>query len=256
MDLELDGKRALVTGSTGGIGKAIAAALAREGAAVIVNGRDEERVAAAVRETGAREGLVADLAGEEGTATAIERHPELDVLVNNLGIFPDAPFFDEADETWRRVLEVNVLSGARLARHYLKGMLERGEGRVIFIASEAAIVPPAEMAAYSASKAAQLSLSRSLADLTQGTAVTVNTVMPGTTKTEGVEAMVQERYPGLSVEEAGRRFVREERSTSLIARLIEPDEIGNFVAFVASPLAGAVNGAALRADGGIVRHML
>jgi 3-oxoacyl-[acyl-carrier protein] reductase len=256
MDLRLTGTTALVTGSTGGIGRAIAEALAREGATVIVNGRSEDRVAAAVGEIDGAVGLVADLATEAGTAAAIERYPELDILVNNLGIFPDAPFFEEPDDTWRQVLEVNVLSGARLARHYLKGMLERGTGRVIFIASEAAIMPPAEMASYSGSKAMQLSLSRSLADLTKGTAVTVNTVMPGTTKTEGVIELVQGLYPDLSVEEAGRRFVREERATSLIQRLIEPEEIGNLVAFVASPLAGAINGAALRADGGIVHHLL
>jgi 3-oxoacyl-[acyl-carrier protein] reductase len=135
-------------------------------------------------------------------------------------------------------------------------MLQRGSGRVIFIASEAAIKPPADMASYSGSKAMQVSLSRSLADLTRGTAVTVNTVMPGTTKTEGVAAMVRERYPELSVDEAGERFMREERETSLIQRLIEPEEIGALVAFVASPLGGAINGAALRADGGIVHHML
>jgi 3-oxoacyl-[acyl-carrier protein] reductase len=223
---------------------------------VIVNGRSEDRVAAAAREIDGAVGLVADLATEEGTAAAIQRHPELDILVNSLGIFPDAPFFEEPDDTWRRVLEVNVLSGARLARHYLKRMLERGTGRVIFIASEAAIMPPPDMAGYSGSKAMQLSLSRSLADLTKGTAVTVNTVMPGTTKTEGVIELVHGLYPDLSVEEAGRRFVREERATSLIQRLIEPEEIGNLVAFVASPLAGAINGAALRADGGIVHHML
>lgn len=256
MDLQLSGKRALVTGSTGGIGRAIAAALAREGATVVVNGRTEDGVAAAVEAIGGTEGLAADLATEEGTAAAVRRYPELDILVNNLGIYPEAPFFEESDDTWRRVLEVNVLSGVRLARHYLGAMLERGSGRVIFIASEAAIVPPADMASYSASKAMQLSLSRSLAELTKGSAVTVNTVMPGTTKTEGVVDLVQERFPDLSVDEAGRRFVRVERATSLIGRLIEPDEIGTFVAYLASPLAGAINGAALRVDGGIVRHML
>jgi 3-oxoacyl-[acyl-carrier protein] reductase len=256
MDLGLTGATALVTGSTGGIGRAIAGVLAREGANVIVNGRSEPRVAAAVQEIGAADGLVADLATEEGTALAVERFPELDILVNNLGIFPDAPFFEEPDDTWRHVLEVNVLSGVRLARHYLQKMLERGSGRIVFIASEAAIKPPPEMASYSGSKAMQLSLSRSLADLTRGTGVTVNTVMPGTTKTEGVVELVRGLYPDLSVEEAGRRFIREERASSLIGRLIEPEEIGNFVAFVASPLAGAINGAALRADGGIVHHML
>ena len=245
-----------MSGSTGGIGRAIATALAREGARVIVNGRTAARVKAAVEAVGAAAGLVADLATEEGTAAAAEQHPELDILVNSLGVFPDAPFFEEADDTWRRVLEVNVLSGARLARHYLRGMLERGSGRVIFVASEAGISPPADMAAYSGSKAMQLSLSRSLADLTRGTAVTVNTVMPGTTMTEGVAELVQGLYPELSLEEAGQRFVREERSSSLIQRLIEPEEVGALVAFVASPLAGAINGAALRADGGIVHHML
>jgi 3-oxoacyl-[acyl-carrier protein] reductase len=149
-----------------------------------------------------------------------------------------------------------VLSGVRLARHYLRGMLERDEGRVLFIASEAAVSPPPRMAAYSATKAMQLSLSRSLAEVTKGTGVTVNAVMPGTTRTEGVADMVAGLYPDLSPQEASERFARDERPTSLIARLIEPEEIGDFVAYMASPRSSAINGAALRADGGIVRHML
>lgn len=261
MNLHLDDKLALVTASTGGIGKAIATALARENATVIVNGRTGASVDAAVtvilaRAPGAKlEKLAADNGSAEGTAETLRRFPEVDILINNLGIFEAVGFFDETDEDWKRLFEVNILSGVRLARHYLKTMLAKKTGRVIFIASESAINPAPEMAHYSATKTMQLSVSRSLAELTKGTAVTVNTIMPGSTKTEGVGKFIQDIFPGLPLEQAERRFVRENRPTSLIERLIEPREIADFVAYVSSPLASAINGAALRIDGGIVRSV-
>ncbi len=261
MDLGLAGKRALVTASTGGIGRAIAASLAGEGATVAVNGRSPETVDAAL--AGLRDevpngdfaSVVSDNGTAEGAEATIRAFPELDVLVNNLGIYDTVPFFAEGDGTWLRTFEVNVLSGVRLARHHLRRMLARGSGRVIFIASEAAIQPPPDMASYSASKAMQLSVSRSLAELTKGTAVTVNTVMPGTTRSAGLEKVVRDTYPDASPEEGERRFIAEERPTSLIARLIEPREIADLVAYVASERASALNGASLRIDGGIVRSI-
>lgn len=259
MNLNLDGKLALVTASSGGIGKEIATSLAREGATVIVNGRSQSSVDAAIADIRGRvpdaklEPLAADNGTAEGTAETIRRFPALDILVNNLGIYEAVGFFDETDEAWLRLFEVNILSGVRLARHYLKGMLEKKSGRVIFISSESAISPAPEMAHYSATKTMQLSLSRSLAELTKGTAVTVNTVLPGSTMTEGVAQFIGNIFPGLPLEEAERRFMQENRPTSLLVRLIQPKEIADFVAFVSSPLASAINGAALRADGGLVR---
>jgi len=179
----------------------------------------------------------------------------VDILVNNLGIYESKGFFEETDADWERIFEVNILSGVRLSRHYLQGMLARKQGRVIFISSESGVSPSPEMPHYAATKTMQLSLSRSLAELTKGTAVTVNTVMPGSTLTEGVTTFVQGLFPGVSLEEAGRRFIRENRPTSLIERLIRPEEIATFVTFICSPLASAVNGAALRVDGGLVRSV-
>src|SRR5437867_6063799 len=261
MNLHLDDKLALVTASTGGIGKEIATALAREGATVIVNGRTVANVDAAIADIRARvpgaklEKLAADNGTAEGTAATCRQFPEVDILINNLGIFEAVGFFDETDDDWRRLFEVNILSGVRLARHYLKAMLAKTIGRVIFIASESAINPAPEMAHYSATKTMQLSVSRSLAELTKGTAVTVNTIMPGSTKTPGVTKFVQDIFPSLSLEEAERRFMRENRPTSLIERLIDPKEIADFVTYVSSPLASAINGAALRIDGGLVRSV-
>lgn len=261
MDLQLTDKLALVTASTGGIGQEIAAALAGEGARVIVNGRSQRSVEAALADLRARvpdarlEGLAADNGSDAGCGETLRRFPAVDILVNNLGIYEAVGFFDETDEAWRRLFEVNVLSGVRLARHYLKGMLQRGSGRVLFISSESAISPAPEMAHYAATKTMQLSLSRSLAELTRGTAVTVNAILPGSTRTEGVDKFVQDLFPGVPLAEAGRRFIRENRPTSLLERLIDPREIADFVAFVSSPRASAINGAALRVDGGLVRSV-
>jgi len=261
MELQLDNKTALVTASTGGIGKEIAGSLAREGARVIINGRTAASVEAAAAEIRGKvpgaelESLAADNGTAEGTAETIGRFPEVDILINNLGIYEAVGFFDESDEDWLRLFEVNILSGVRLSRHYLKAMLSRKIGRVIFIASEAAVSPSPEMAHYSATKTMQLSLSRSLAELTKGTAVTVNTVMPGSTKTEGVAKFVHNIFPAMSSDEAERRFMRENRPTSLLERLIEPREIADFVTFLSSPRSSAINGAALRVDGGLVRSV-
>ncbi len=177
------------------------------------------------------------------------------MLVNNLGIYESLGFFDAKDADWLKIFEVNILSGVRLSRHYLQSMIAQKSGRVIFISSESGVSPSPEMPHYAATKTMQLSISRSLAELTKGTAVTVNTVMPGSTLTEGVAKFVQDLFPGLTVEEAGRRFMRENRPTSLLERLLKPEEIAAFVTFVSSPVASGINGAALRVDGGLVRSV-
>jgi NAD(P)-dependent dehydrogenase (short-subunit alcohol dehydrogenase family) len=264
MDLQLNGKRTLVSGSTAGIGLAIATALAKEGAAVIVNGRTEARVKQAVEQirsstgAGAVTGVAADLSTEEGAKAVFAAHPELDVLVNNLGIFEAKPFFDIPDADWRRFFDVNVLSGARLARLYLPGMLKRNWGRIVFVSSESGVNIPAEMIHYGMTKTAQLAVSRGLAELTAGTAVTVNTVLPGPTMSEGVNEFVtqlagqQKTTPA----EFERGFFKTMRPSSLIKRFAAPEEVANLVAYVCSPLASATNGAALRVDGGVVRSIV
>ena len=261
MDLKLANQLALVTASTGGIGREIASALAREGAIVIVNGRTTasvESAMAAIR-TRVPEGKLKALAADNGTVTGTEetirQFPQVDILVNNLGIYEAVGFFEETDAAWQRLFEVNIMSGVRLARHYLKSMLQRKTGRILFMGSESAISPSPEMTHYAATKTMQLSISRSLAELTRGTAVTVNCILPGSTKTEGVEKFVKDIFPNESPAEAERRFMRENRPTSLIERFIDPREIADFVTFVCSPLASAINGAALRVDGGLVRSV-
>lgn len=262
MDLRLDDKLALVTASSGGIGFAIARALAAEGARVIINGRSAASVAGAVdrlrREWPAArlESLAADNGTAEGCEATVRAFPDVDILVNNLGIYEAVGFFDETDADWQRLFEVNILSGVRLARHYLGRMIARQTGRVVFISSESALSPAPEMAHYSATKTMQLAISRSLAELTKGTRVTVNVVLPGSTKTEGVMEFIGNVFPGSTPDEAERRFMQENRPTSLIARLIDPAEIGDFVAYLCSPRASAINGAALRVDGGLVRSVV
>jgi 3-oxoacyl-[acyl-carrier protein] reductase len=262
MNLQLDDKLALVTASSGGIGFAIARSLAAEGARVIINGRSGPTVAGAVDRIrkdvpGAKlESLVADNGTAEGCDVTLRTFPEVDILVNNLGIYEAVGFFDETDEAWQRLFEVNILSGVRLSRAYLPAMLSRGTGRILFIASESALSPAPEMAHYSATKTMQLSISRSLAELTKGTQVTVNVVLPGSTKTEGVMTFIGEVFPGVAPQDAERRFMQQNRPTSLIERLIEPAEVGDFVAFLASPRSSAINGAALRVDGGLVRSVV
>ncbi|WP_165250074.1 SDR family NAD(P)-dependent oxidoreductase [Paludisphaera soli] len=262
MDLELSGKSALVTASSGGIGLAIAQALAAEGARVIINGRSEANVERAIRSIRERvpeaklDLLAADAGTAEGCDAILQRLPEVDILVNNLGIYEAVGFLDETDDDWRRLFEVNILSGVRLARGYLPGMLARNTGRIVFVSSESAVSPAPEMAHYSATKTMQLSISRSVAELTKGTAVTVNTVLPGSTRTEGVDKFIRDLFPELDPSEAERRFMAENRPTSLISRLIDPAEIADLVAFVCSSRASAINGAALRVDGGLVRSIL
>jgi NAD(P)-dependent dehydrogenase (short-subunit alcohol dehydrogenase family) len=261
MDIDLSGRTALVSGSTKGIGRAIAGGLSRAGAHVVVNGRDGEQVDAAVRELtgGAGEvtGVAADLATAEGAERVFERVPEVDVLVNNLGVFGPQPVLEIDDDEWRRYFEVNVLSGVRLARHYLPKMTERGWGRVQFIASDSAVVTPSEMVHYGMTKTALLAVSRGYAKAVAGTGVTVNTVIAGPTHTEGVEDFVAELVgTDLPWDDAQRRFMAEHRPNSLIQRLIEPEEIANMVVYLASEYASATTGGALRVDGGYVDSIL
>jgi 3-oxoacyl-[acyl-carrier protein] reductase len=262
MNLDLNNKLALVTASSGGIGFEIARSLIREGAKVIVNGRSSATVMEAVTRLqkefpGAQlKSLAADNGTEEGCTSTIKAFPEVDILVNNLGIYEVTSFFEESDETWQRLFEVNILSGVRLSRHYLHKMLERKAGRIVFISSEAAVRPPEDMASYSATKTMQLSLSRSLANLTKGTQVTVNTVSPGSVKTEGVVKMLQKMYPELPLQEAEPEYMRKNRPTSLIERLIRPEEIADMVTFLCGAKASSVNGAVLRVDGGLVLHII
>jgi len=264
MNLELDGKRALVTGSTAGIGYAIAEALAREGAHVFVNGRTAKRVDEALQSLRASqpranvEGLAADLGGADGVQAAVKQLPEVDILVNNMGIFEPKPFEQIPDEDWFRFFEVNVMSGVRLSRAYLPGMKKRNWGRIVFISSESAVQIPAEMIHYGMTKTAQLAIARGLAETTAGTGVTVNSVLPGPTASEGVNEFV-DRMAAASKQtkaELEKEFFRSVRPTSLLKRFERPEEIAALVAFVCSPLSSATNGAALRADGGVARSIL
>jgi NAD(P)-dependent dehydrogenase (short-subunit alcohol dehydrogenase family) len=260
MDLQLGNKTALVTGSTAGIGNAIATSLAREGAAVIVNGRSAKAVAAAVDEmkTAARgkvSGFAGDLSDAAVAAQLLAQHPAVDILVNNLGIFEVRAFEDITDEDWRRFFEVNVLSGARLSRLYLPGMRQRNWGRIIFISSESGLQIPAEMVHYGMTKAAQIAVARGLAEITAGTGITVNSVLPGPTSSRGVGdfmASMAEKS-GRSAQTVESEFFKTARPTSLLKRFATPEEVAAMVTYVASPLSAATNGAALRVDGGVVK---
>ncbi|GJJ20920.1 MULTISPECIES: SDR family NAD(P)-dependent oxidoreductase [Mycolicibacterium] len=259
MNIDLTGKTALVTGSTQGIGLAIAEQLARSGARVAVNGRTAARVDEAVAKLGDFDviGVAADVATEEGTAELLRQLPAVDVLVNNLGIFGAVPPMEITDEQWRTYFDVNVLAAVRLIRSYLPGMTERGWGRAIQIASDSAIVIPAEMIHYGVSKTALLAVSRGFAKEAAGTGVTVNSVIAGPTHTAGVEDFVYQLVDkSLPWDEAQREFMIKYRPQSLIQRLIEPEEIANMVAYLASPLASATTGGALRVDGGYVDSIL
>ncbi|GAA4604144.1 SDR family oxidoreductase [Actinoallomurus liliacearum] len=263
MNIDLSGRRALVSGSSQGIGLAIATELARAGAAVVVNGRGEEkteRAAAAVTDQvpdAEVTAVAADLATAEGAAELRERVPDLDILVNNLGIFGVRPALEIDDDEWRRYFEVNVLSAVRLTRTYLPGMMERGWGRVLNIASDSAVAIPAEMVHYGMTKTALLAVTRGFAKAAAGSGVTVNSVIVGPTHTPGVETFVGELVgDDLPWDEAERRFMREHRPNSLIQRLIEPSEIGRLIAYLSSDLASATTGGAVRADGGYVDSIL
>jgi NAD(P)-dependent dehydrogenase (short-subunit alcohol dehydrogenase family) len=263
MDIDLNGRTALVTGSTQGIGLAIAAGLAGAGAGVVVNGRTAERVDEAVarlreeRPGADVRGIAADVADATGAAELVDRLPDVDVLVNNLGIFGSRPVLEVDDDEWRRYFEVNVLSGIRLTRAYLPGMVERGWGRVQFICSDSSVVIPAEMVHYGMTKTALLAVSRGFAKAAAGTGVTVNSVLAGPTHTGGVEDFVAEMVGSdLPWDQAQRQFMREHRPQSLLERLIEPAEIANMVTYLASDLASATTGGALRVDGGYVDAIL
>ncbi|WP_090972542.1 SDR family NAD(P)-dependent oxidoreductase [Nocardioides exalbidus] len=263
MHIDLTGKSALVTGSTQGIGLAIAKGLLEAGARVGVNGRSEESVARAV--DGLREKqpdadvvpVVADVSTDEGFAAATAAMPDVDVLVNNLGIFESRPALEITDEEWRRFFEVNVLAGVRLTRHHLPRMTGRGWGRVLYIASDSAVVTPVEMIHYGMSKTALLAVSRGFAKEAAGTGVTVNSVIAGPTHTGGVEGFVRSLVgDDLPWDEAQREFMRKHRPQSLIQRLIEPSEIAAMVTYLSSPLASATTGGAVRVDGGYVDAIL
>ncbi len=262
MDLQLVGKTALVSGSTAGIGFVIAEGLAKEGATVIVNGRTQARVDEAIRKlgtsTGKTLGLAADLGTAEGVNTAISRYPYVDILVNNLGIFEPKPFEDIPDEDWFRFFEVNVMSGVRLSRHYLPRMKQKNWGRIIFVSSESAVQIPAEMIQYGMTKTAQLAISRGLAETTVGTGVTVNTVLPGPTASEGVSEFVDKlaKSEGVDKKAFEKEFFSTMRPSSLLKRFATSEEVANIVTYLASPLSSATNGAAVRVDGGVVRSII
>jgi len=261
MKIDLTGKTALVTGSTSGIGHAIARGLASAGATVVVNGRTQAKVDAAVAAIaklapGAKaRGVAADVSTAVGCNALVADLPEVDILINNAGIFEPKGFFDIPDEDWNRFFEVNVMSGVRLSRAYMRGMLKRNWGRIVFISSESALNIPTEMIHYGVTKTSQLALSRGLAEMTRGTAVTVNSVLPGPTMSEGVETFVKglAKQHGQSVEEAASQFVKQFRPTSLLQRFASVEEIANMVVYISSKEASATNGAALRAEGGIVQ---
>jgi len=264
MDLKIRGKRAFVSGSTKGIGFATALGLLREGCQVWINGRSDDSVTAAVERLrgsvdGAQVGgIAADLGSAEGCQKVLETLPEVDILVNNLGIFEPKPFTEIPDDDWFRLFEVNVMSGVRLARHYLPRMLRNDWGRIVFVSSESAVQIPEEMVHYGMTKTAQVSVARGLAELTRGTGVTVNTVLPGPSRSEGVETFVQKiaDQQGISFEEMERQFFAEIRPTSLLQRFATPEEDANMIVYLCSELASATNGAPIRVEGGVIKAAL
>jgi NAD(P)-dependent dehydrogenase (short-subunit alcohol dehydrogenase family) len=263
MIIDLSGKRAIVTGSTSGIGFAIARGLADCGAAVVINGRSADSVKAAQQRLLEQvpgcsvDGIAADLASADGVADFLRRAGEADILVNNLGIFEPAPFEAITDADWHRYFDTNVMSGIRLSRHYLPKMRERGWGRIVFISSESALNIPVEMIHYGVTKTAQLAVSRGLAESLAGTGVTVNSVLPGPTRSEGVAEFFGKlaKEQGLSEQEMEAQFIAKNRPTSLLRRLATSEEVANMVVYVCSPQASATTGAALRVDGGVVRSI-
>jgi NAD(P)-dependent dehydrogenase (short-subunit alcohol dehydrogenase family) len=262
MDLQLKGKLAIVTGSTAGIGLAAATALAREGARVVVNGRTQQRIDAAIAEIRKQlgvaaevSGVAADLATADGCKRLIAQVPSAEILVNNMGIFEPKAFSAITDADWLRFFEANVLSGVRLSRHYLPGMIQANWGRIVFVSSESAVQIPAEMIHYGMTKTAQIAIARGLAETTSGTGVTVNSVLPGPTNSEGVATFVGDlaRQRGVSLGEMEKDFFKTARPSSLLQRFITSEEVANLIAYVCSSASAATNGSALRVDGGVVR---
>ncbi|WP_392537210.1 SDR family NAD(P)-dependent oxidoreductase [Legionella sp. 227] len=260
MDLKLKGKTALVTGSTAGIGFSIAQILAREGVTVVINGRSRERVTEAIQQIKASNpeanliAAPADLNQKKDTDELIKQIPRVDILINNAGIYNAKPFVDISDDEWLQMFEVNVMSGVRLSRHYLTPMLQQNWGRIIFISSESALQIPKEMIHYGMSKTAQLAVARGIAELTKGTHVTVNSVLPGPTSSEGVSQFVADlgKQQNKTAKQVEEELFENLRPTSLIKRLAHTEEIANMVAFLSSPLSSATNGAPIRVDGGLI----
>lgn len=263
MDLKLKDKTVLVSGSTAGIGLAIAQTLAHEGATVVINGRSQERVTQAIQKiltTHPDAKLIAspaDLSHKKEVDALIQQIPTVDILVNNVGIYNAKPFVDITDEEWLHIFDVNVMSGVRLSRHYLASMLQQNWGRIIFISSESGLQIPAEMVHYGMSKTAQLAIARGMAEITAGTNVTVNSVLPGPTSSEGVSQFVTSigKEQNKSPREIEEEFFKTVRPSSLLKRFTSPEEIANMVAFLCSPLSSATNGASVRVDGGVVRSI-
>jgi NAD(P)-dependent dehydrogenase (short-subunit alcohol dehydrogenase family) len=259
LDLHLQGKTAVVSGSTAGIGNAAAAALAELGARVVITGRTKQRVDDAVaklRSQGAdASGVASDLATAKGAEELIRAVPDADILINNLGIFAPQPFADISDHDWMRFFETNVVSGVRLTRAYLPGMLQRNWGRIVFVSSESGLQIPREMIHYGVTKTAQIALARGLAESVEGTGVTINSVLPGPTRSEGVGTFVKQLADsqGISESEMEKRFFETARPTSLIKRFLTSEEIANAIAYLCTPAASGTTGSALRVDGGVVR---
>ncbi|ANA35087.1 3-oxoacyl-[acyl-carrier-protein] reductase FabG [Ralstonia mannitolilytica] len=264
MDLQLKGKTAIVTGATAGIGLAIARTLANEGVAVTMTGRNRDKLDTAIADIvaavpGAQlTPVIADLSTAEGAAAVIQARPDADILVNNLGMYEAKAFAEISDEDWRQMFEINVMSGVRLSRHYFAGMLERNWGRVIFISSEVGAFTPPDMVHYGVTKSAQLAVSRGMAELTKGTGVTVNSVLPAATRSDGIVEYLRQTAPrpGMTDAQIEAHFFQTYRPSSLIARMIEADEVAAMVALLASPLGAASNGAAVRVEGGSFRSIL
>lgn len=264
MHIDLSSRTAIVSGSTAGIGLAIARGLAGAGAHVVVNGRTQARVDEAIATIrravpqAKLTGVAADLGTAEGAAQLIAVMPEADILVNNLGIFEPKTFFDIPDEDWQRFFEVNVMSGVRLSRHYAQGMAQRGWGRIQFVSSESGVQIPVEMVHYGMTKTAQLAVSRGLAETLAGTGVTVNAILPGPTRSEGVNEFIAKIAAGRGVpaEQVEREFIATERPSSLIKRLATVEEVASLSVYLASEQASATTGAAVRVDGGVVRSIV
>jgi NAD(P)-dependent dehydrogenase (short-subunit alcohol dehydrogenase family) len=264
MQIDLTNKHATVTGSTAGIGFAIAQGLAAAGATITLNGRSQASVDAAKKRLAERvpkahvDGIAADLATAAGASAFLEHLPDVDILVNSLGIFEPKPFEAITDAEWQHYFDTNVMSGVRLSRHYLPLMMKRGWGRIVFISSESAIHIPTEMIHYGMTKTAQLAISRGLAETAAGTGVTVNAVLPGPTRSEGVAEFFAKlaKEQGISEAEMEKEFITRNRPTSVIRRLATVDEVANLVVYVCSPQASATTGAALRVDGGVVRSII